>query len=560
VSHPVHLAWRVFKLAGSVQARTKRQRSFDKTLVVHLAEVPRLIRHIGARISQNLAREDAGPVPVSTIRAEASVGIHAHHFEEGVQIISPITQSPLGSPVRFGRRAFKRAPVRSPEGELSPLAMRDRRRVQEAAVAATVAATESAYLLEPFWSNITGSFVNWQTDADVGLVLERRTLFTPVGRGRKEVVSIRKIWPWSPAWGSGAVVVHDILVSIDGSTIEEMELADVRAMLRGEEGSTVVLETLHVVKGIDLEPDEVLQQYVELRRSVDYLRREPVVISHRDKWPNPQVYQDRALFCLSLDSPLRRAAIYCIESRLFKIMSFLVILASSALIGLDDPLESTAAAQRQHIIARPCTTTQGDPCHFPFEYRGVTYTECTRTFYGRPWCSTTTDYGLDEKWGYCDTVLCDKLGPGYWRHQLDNVNLAVAALLVAETLPAIVAHGLVFGHNAFLKSSNNILDFVVLIANILDLIFTIFLPRYLGLAGDSVTPGPDILDGEHPLEGLFAVAIKLKRPARLTFYTETRLHLNPIKHPPTYQGYEPSVPCGRCGRYGSPISLPSPAI
>lgn len=83
-------------------------------------------------------------------------------------------------------------------------------------------------------------------------------------------------------------------------------------------------------------------------------------------------------------------------------------------------------------------------------------------------------------------------------HQLGNVNVAVAALLVAETLPAIVAHGLVFGHNAFLKSSNNILDFVVLTANILDLTFTIFLPRFMGLAGDSAAASsPDSSDGKH---------------------------------------------------------------
>jgi hypothetical protein len=46
--------------------------------------------------------------------------------------------------------------------------------------------------------------VYWQRDADIGLVLERRRIITPFGRGRKDVVSIRKIWPWSPAFSSGA--------------------------------------------------------------------------------------------------------------------------------------------------------------------------------------------------------------------------------------------------------------------------------------------------------------------------------------------------------------------
>lgn len=415
---------------------------------------------------------------MSRINAEASVGVESHHFDDGIQIVSPISQSPLGSPVRFGRRAFKRVSIRNPVDDISE-APEGQQSVQEAACAASAAAAASAYLLKPFWSNITGSLINWQTDADVGLVLERRTITTAVGRGRKEVVSIRKIWPWSPAFASGAIVMHDILVSIDGSTVDEMELADVRALLKGEEGSTVILETLHVVKGKDLEPDQVLQQYVELARSVDYLRREPVIISHRDRWPNPNVYQDRALFCLQRDSSLRKAAIYLIESRVFKVVSFFLIVASSVLIGLDDPLEATAAAQRQHVIERPCTTTQGDKCHFPFEYRGVTYSECTRTFYGLPWCATSDNYELDKEWGYCDAVLCDKLGPGYWRHTLGDINVAVASLLIAETVPAIVAQGLLFGHNAFLRSTSNQVDFVVLICNILDLTATLVLPQYL---------------------------------------------------------------------------------
>ena len=443
--------------------------------------MPKLLRKIGTRVSHHFKPEDTAPAPVSKINAEAPVGIESHHFDGGVQIVSAISQSPLGSPVRFGRRPFKRVSIRNPVDEVSQ-ALDGQQSIQEAAGVASEAAAGSAYLLKPFWSKITGSLIKWQTDADVGLVLERRTIFTPVGRGRKEVVSIRKIWPWGPAFASGAIVVHDILVSIDGSNVDEMELDHVRALLKGEEGSTVILETLHVVKGKDLEPDTVMQQYVELARSVDYLRREPVIVSHRDRWPNPQVYQDRALFCLRLDSSLRKAAVYLIESKVFKFLSFLLIFASSVLIGLDDPLETTASAQRQHIIERPCTTTDGEVCHFPFEYRGTTYSECTRTVYGLPWCATADDYDLNREWGYCDAVLCDKLGPGYWRHTLGDVNIAVAALLIAETLPAIVAHGLLFGHNAYLRSSNNQVDFIVLSANIMDLTFTFFLPRYLSTA------------------------------------------------------------------------------
>jgi hypothetical protein len=47
------------------------------------------------------------------------------------------------------------------------------------------------------------------------------------------------------------------------------------------------------------------------------------------------------------------------------------------------------------------------------------------------WCATTEDYFEDEEWGYCDNVLCDKMGPNYWRHYLPKTNVVVAALLIA---------------------------------------------------------------------------------------------------------------------------------
>lgn len=40
------------------------------------------------------------------------------------------------------------------------------------------------------------------------------------------------------------------------------------------------------------------------------------------------------------------------------------------------------------------------PCHFPFEYRGNTYSDCTTdSSDGRPWCLTTATW--ERKWGYC---------------------------------------------------------------------------------------------------------------------------------------------------------------
>jgi len=177
------------------------------------------------------------------------------------------------------------------------------------------------------------------------------------------------------------------------------------------------------------------------------------------------------------DTTLPREFLTRCALRRFQMCSLVLIVGSSVLIGLEDPLEATALAQRKAIQDRPCTTTDGIPCQFPFLFEGQEYSECIRRGnYGFLWCSTTYDYFEDQEWGYCDNVLCDKLGPGNWRHTLQAINLLAAGLLILESLPAIVAHGLVLGHNAYLRKVTNVLDFVVLISNLLDLFFTLAVP------------------------------------------------------------------------------------
>ena len=161
-------------------------------------------------------------------------------------------ESPLGSPLagQLSRRPFRHFtsedPGDAPHEEQETLVAQSADEIADASEAAAQAAAETAVLLQPFYSAITGGLVSWQGDADVGLVLERRTVVTAVGSGRKVVTAVRKIWPWSPAFSSGSLVVGDILVSIDGVAVDALELSDVRAMLRGEEGSTMIAETLHL--------------------------------------------------------------------------------------------------------------------------------------------------------------------------------------------------------------------------------------------------------------------------------------------------------------------------
>ena len=40
-------------------------------------------------------------------------------------------------------------------------------------------------------------------------------------------------------------------------------------------------------------------------------------------------------------------------------------------------------------------------CVFPFRYKGVWYDTCTKTGYTLYWCSTTSIYEGNRKWGLC---------------------------------------------------------------------------------------------------------------------------------------------------------------
>ncbi|XP_053865736.1 epididymal sperm-binding protein 1-like [Malaclemys terrapin pileata] len=45
-----------------------------------------------------------------------------------------------------------------------------------------------------------------------------------------------------------------------------------------------------------------------------------------------------------------------------------------------------------------------DPCTFPFSYKCRRYTACTMDDSKRPWCATTSNYKADRKWRYCGTA------------------------------------------------------------------------------------------------------------------------------------------------------------
>mmetsp|Transcript_4926 Transcript_4926/g.11889 ORF Transcript_4926/g.11889 Transcript_4926/m.11889 type:complete len:1303 (-) Transcript_4926:66-3974(-) len=62
-----------------------------------------------------------------------------------------------------------------------------------------------------------------------------------------------------------------------------------------------------------------------------------------------------------------------------------------------------------NCITRNGTAFSGSPCHFPFEYNGQIFTECTTQDWNAPWCATAPTY--DGNWGEC---VCDKLRRGLY--------------------------------------------------------------------------------------------------------------------------------------------------
>jgi len=60
------------------------------------------------------------------------------------------------------------------------------------------------------------------------------------------------------------------------------------------------------------------------------------------------------------------------------------------------------------VVTIDNTATQS-PCVFPFKYNGNLYYECITSERVNPWCATTFDYDVDQRWGYCSDIKCFKL-------------------------------------------------------------------------------------------------------------------------------------------------------
>lgn len=56
-----------------------------------------------------------------------------------------------------------------------------------------------------------------------------------------------------------------------------------------------------------------------------------------------------------------------------------------------------------YVNGDPCPpeTEDGEPCVFPFIYKGETYDECVLEGRAKLWCSKTANYDRDHEWGFC---------------------------------------------------------------------------------------------------------------------------------------------------------------
>ncbi|XP_006109033.1 epididymal sperm-binding protein 1-like, partial [Myotis lucifugus] len=80
--------------------------------------------------------------------------------------------------------------------------------------------------------------------------------------------------------------------------------------------------------------------------------------------------------------------------------------------GSLSPWCATKAVYDRHW--KPCLMEDYPRCIFPFIYRGKSYSNCITegSFFGKLWCSVTSNYDEMKQWKYC-AINGEALEPGW---------------------------------------------------------------------------------------------------------------------------------------------------
>ncbi|XP_074068352.1 coagulation factor XII isoform X2 [Macrotis lagotis] len=83
-------------------------------------------------------------------------------------------------------------------------------------------------------------------------------------------------------------------------------------------------------------------------------------------------------------------------------MQFLLLLGT-LMLGLKLALMTPPWKTPKEPKTTSVLITSGDPCYFPFQYRGQLYHRCIKRGHPGPhsWCATTDNYDRDQQWVYC---------------------------------------------------------------------------------------------------------------------------------------------------------------